>query len=170
MSTRIISQDAFVRQAIAEYQARYPRQSQENSAHLAVARRIVRAGGVIRDDKLGGFLVGTRSKKTVLLVREDECACRQPVCTHRLAVCIAKRAMELEHAAEQECAAIFAEEDVDDAHAEHGDWVGCSWHTCMDGIERPVPPNEEGELPTCLHCGQAYCAACDRAVMMELKR
>jgi len=77
---------------------------------------------------------------------------------------VIERAKELQHAAKQERAAILAEQDPLDVHAEHGDWVGPTWHICWDGIERPVMSSVYGELPKCIGCGVEYCAACDLEV------
>jgi hypothetical protein len=63
-------------------------------------------------------------------------------------------------AREMELRAQRASECDLDPHAEHGEWVGTKLHYCADRtISTAI-----GKSLNCLHCGQHYCAACDREV------
>ena len=170
MSTVILLPDATLRQAVARFHALYPDHAKTYAAQLTTARRIVHAGGVIRDDDIPNtFFVGTLSKKNALLVRDRKCACGNQVCCHRLAVYIASIGQSI--VSEQvitasEHAAIMREEQEphDDRHAEHGQWNTHRQHICGDRTVTNVPCTEIGQPIVCPHCGQAYCLACDSEV------
>lgn len=86
MLDAIVLDDDILRKALKRFKAQYPNTAAAYPSQLQTARQIVRAGGVRSAQDLNAWLVGTRSRRNALLVKDKACACGEKVCCHRLAV------------------------------------------------------------------------------------
>jgi len=165
----IITSPRALSQAVKNFRKTYPHHAADKP-RLQTARELVKTGAIRRMDLSPvGFDVVIGSRR--ILVAEKKCGCerglKNRLCEHRIAVCLAVAADEIDRAkriaAHEHHAVLNEEQDPqDDAHAQHGTWIAPTIHQCADGEMQAVAPAEVGSPVVCSRCNQPYCAMCDR--------
>lgn len=95
MCVQIVVEKEFVVKAVREFKQRYPQTAQAYKAALRSGAKFAREGGVV-DNENGSFTVKTASGSQEYLIVNKVCACGigKP-CAHRIAVNVAKIALEI---------------------------------------------------------------------------
>lgn len=161
MFTAILPQQGFIAQAIAQFQAQFPKTARVQAKAFERIYEVINSGHVRADTEIGAYFINVG---TGYLVQHRECDCGHENCYHRVWVCIAEFAIAAEFAAKLAHAEVIAEEQdpTTDEHAEHGEWHGKTCHYCGDGtVVEKIGYSRKQKNHVCRHCKQEYCAACD---------